>query len=894
MSRPTADRWEVRVFRLAVRHLAGPLARRFGDDMVRLFRDRLDDEGAGRRARIRLLAGALVDLLVSRPTGPRPHRGPGAGRVLAESLLLDLRQGFRALRRRPVFAGTVALTLALGIGGTTAMFGVVDAVLLRPLPYREPESLVSVWRAWPSWRGVDALDDVWDRIQYPVEGYLKLHEHARTLSAVEAVSHQRWSMTADGRTEEVAVGLATSGIFDMLGVRPQAGRTFTPEEALPTSAAGARVAIVSHETWVERFGADPRLLGRTLTLRGDPYEVVGILPPRFAIPSDLVSLNEIAGAPDPGRRDLWLPLGQTEARCGNCLEVLAHLAPGSGPEAAASELQGLLPDEGPKEQLVRVMPRQEYVTRGHDRPLLLLLGASALLMLVACLNVAGLLLGEAPARTREVSVRAALGASRARVVRHLLSESILLGLLGAIGGLVFATWGTEALLSSAPPIPRVDEVGPNLRILGFSAAAGLATGLTFGLLPAVTLARSLSLVRGGRGATRGRESRSVHRVLVAGQVGVAVVLLVASGLMARSLARLLATDPGFEPQRLVSFSVAPPPGAGTDTDGLAHFRDRVLRAAAAVPGVRGVSASTEVPFPGGSWSQAFGYEQDGAVRRATLWNRSVMPDYLDLMQVPLLAGRMLSESDEAGSPRIVVVSRSLAERLWPGESPLGKRLTQYRGEDDWWTVVGVVGDVRHQTLGAPPEPTLYRTMAQAPARRFHIVARLGDDANRAIPALQSAVWSVDERIAIADPRTMVDMILQSEADDRFRALLIGAFASLAGLLAALGIFGVTARSVAARSREIGIRSALGATPGRLVGVTMAEGLAPAAVGVLLGVAAARAGAGALDGLLYGIDAGDPTTVLGAATAALLASGLAAYLPARRAAALDPQSVLRSG
>jgi predicted permease len=893
MTRPRRDAWEIALYRAAVRLLARRLARAHGEDMVALFRDRLAEVGHRRGARAALLLAAILDALRHGAAARRDGRGLGPHArtgAIADSIRQDVRFTLRSLGRRPLFAAVAVVTLALGIGGATAMFSVVDGVLIRELPYRDPSSLVSVWRAWPSWRGQGLLDAEWDHIELAVSDYVEVRDHARSLTGVEGYAVRHLAMTAEGRAEEVSVGLATGGLFELLGVAPIVGRGFLEDEALPLAARGASVALISHELWTSRFGAEPDILGRTLDLGRGSYQVVGVLPPDFRLTSDMVT-TENGGSADAGLRDVWLPLGRNEAECGNCLEVLARLAPGRGIEDARSDVQRLLVERpgDPPGQLARVVPHKARVTQGFGAPLLVLLGGAGVLLLIACLNVAGLLVGEAAHRHAEVAVRSALGAHRHRVVRQLLTEGAVLGVVGATAGVVLAWVGTEALLSIAPPLPRVDELGVNGRALLFALAAGVLTGIGFGLAPALSLLGPRASLP-SRGAGRGRRARGLHAVVVSLQVGLTVVLLVAGGLFGRSLGRLLSVEPGFDPEGLASLAFDVPTGRPATAEELARLQAEVVRAAGGVPGVRHVSATSELPFPGGKGARAFALEPDGPMSAVAMWQRSVLPNYHTVMGIPLLAGRLLSETDGPGSPDVIVVSRSFAEQVWPGEGPLGKQIHR-TGPEGAWTVVGVVGDVRHRTLGAPPEPTIYRTTAQASSRRLYLVARAGGDPASLIPALQRAIRAVDPAIPLSEAGVMTALVGDAEADDRFRAVLMWTFAAIAVVLTAVGIVGVTARAVSARAPELGIRTALGASPSGLIRLVLTDGLLSSLVGIGLGLVGAAWASGTIRHLLYDVDARDPLTYAATLVFAVAVCLLAAYVPARRIARLDPASAI---
>jgi predicted permease len=616
---------------------------------------------------------------------------------MLSSLRQDLRFSVRSLVRRPVFAIIATFTLALGIGGTTTIFSVVDGVLIRELPYRNASSLVSVWRAWPSWREQGLLDSIWDHIHFDLGNYHSIRDLATTLSHIEAHRAVRMVLTGIGRAEEASVGLATAGLFELLGVYPVIGRTFAAEEALPSTASGARVALLSHQLWVNRFGTDAGVIGRSIVMSGESYEVIGVLPAEFRLVSDMITRHENGGATDAGIRDVWIPLGQNRADCGNCLEVLARLVPGRTTLDARAEVQRLLIDgSGQPDQLARVVAHKERLTQRFAGPLLVLFGAAGVLLLIACLNVAGLLAGEATRRHQEMAVRSALGAGRARVARQLITESALLGLIGAAIGVVLSIVATRLLLSVAPPMPRLHEVGVNLRVLVFATLTGIITGVGFGFAPALSRIAPGSALQ-SRGSTRGKRVRYLHTAVVAVQIAFTVMLLIAGALLGRSLSRLMSVEPGFEPERLATFAFDVPNARATDDESIRQFQNEVVRVASGVRDVRAVSLTTELPFPGGKGSRSFALRPDGPMSSIAMWHRSILPNYHETMGISLLAGRTLSTLDGPGAPNAIVVSQSFAEQIWPGESPLGKRI--YRtGPVGEWTVVGVVGDVRHKTL----------------------------------------------------------------------------------------------------------------------------------------------------------------------------------------------------
>ena len=623
---------------------------------------------------------------------------------------------------------------------------------------------------------------------------------------------------------------------------------------------------------------------------GGSYEVVGVLPAHFRLVSDMVTTHENGGAIDPGIRDVWIPLGGAQANCGNCLEILARLVPGRTTLEARAEVQRLLTDQSNHaEQLARVVLHKERITQGFGTPLLVLFGAAGMLLLIACLNVAGLLAGEAVGREQEMAVRSALGAGKGRVARQLLTESALLGLIGAFAGVFVAWLTTSALLSVAPPMPRLNEVGLSLRALLFATVVGLTTGIAFGLAPAVSLMGNRDVLQ-SRGLTRRRRAASLHAGVVSIQLGLTVILLIVAGLFGRSLGRLMSVDPGFRPERLATFAFDVPAARASNDETILQFQSEGVRTAGAVPGVAAVSLTSELPFPGGKGSRSFALEPDGPMSQTAMWHRSVLPNYHDTMGIPLLAGRMLAPSDRRGAPNVILVSQSFAEHIWPGESSLGKRLYK-TGPVGEWTVVGVVGDVRHKALGAPVEPTIYRTVAQAPMRRLYLVARTADDPAALSETLQRAIWALDPETPITESGVMTSLVRSSEADDWFRAIIMWTFAGLAAALAAVGIFGVTARAVAGRAQEMGIRSALGAQRWSLVALVLRQCLAISACGLAIGLAGALWVSRLIQSLLYGVQVWDPLTY-GAVVGLVLAMCLmAGYVPVRRLARISVMEVL---
>jgi predicted permease len=863
------------------------------DEAVALAREQITDWGTLAEDISSARRGQVVSSTERRvEAAEQTLRRKGRRWTAFADLSQDLRFGSRTLRKRPLFALVAILTLGLGIGAMTAIFSVVDGVLLQDLPYEDPGSLVSIWEAFPSWREMEERDAMWDRVQFTFRDYLDLRRGATLIKDVAV--YAGWgemALTGAGAPEQLSVGIGSANLLRVLGVEPVLGRGFLPGEDAEQAGQAAQVVVLSHELWQRRFGGDREILGKTLSLNGKPFTAVGILPSGFRLHSFMVTYFT-QGSTDQGLRDLWVPIGQEGidlAGEGNAFEVLGRLAPGVTLAQARAEAQTLLPEEtGPPDREVRLEPRKEVVTQGVGTPLLLILCAAAVLLLVACANVATLLIGEATARRQELATRSALGAGRFRVARQLLTESVILGVLGSGVGILIAVLGTRALVSLAPPLPRLEEVEVSGRVLLFAVGAGLSTGLVFGLAPLVLAARDsvgAALVSRGQSGTLG--SRRFQSFVVALQIALTFVLLVAGGLFARSLMRLNEVDPGFNPANLATFTVS---ATGTQYSTQAEatrFFDDVVRELASVSGVLSVAGSHGLPFPGGAPRNlvTIGDREEAVpVRR-----RTVLPSYHETLGIPLLAGRVFTEMDAADKPKVMVVSESMAHRYWPEDSPIGSTVSLWNRT---WTIVGIVGDVRHTTLREGGEPTVYIPLAQAPRRDLSFAVRTRTDAADSFPLIREAVWSVDPDMPVTEMTTMSSMIAESAGDDRYRTFLTLTFAVVAVILAAVGVFGVTARSVTQRTREIGIRMALGARDKRLVGMFLRRALVVGLAGIAAGVVASAWVSGLLSHFLFGVEARDRLTYGAVASVLLLICLAAGYIPAKRAARVAPMDVLR--
>ena len=793
--------------------------------------------------------------------------------------LQDIRFAFRTLRRRPTFTAVAILTLGLGIGATTAIFSVVDSVLLRPLPFRDAGTLISVSRTFPEWRGNEILRKDWDRIAF---SYPKFREwQSAQRSFTDAGAWASWFATISGtdRPEQVSGLRVSPSLLPMLGVQPIIGRLFLPDDGLPGA---PRTALISFELWTTRFGGDRSVVGRTVTFDGTPYTIIGVVP----------ASTNLTGQGQPP--SVWIAAGalpQDQSANNNQFRVVARLAPNVSLDHAGLEAERLIRgDESPAKLGARVAPWQIEVTRTARKPLFILLAAAGILLLIGCGNVALLLLGEANAREHEMAARLALGAGKVRLVRQLLTESVILAVGGAALGALLAFAGTKALVSLAPPqIPRLYAVTTDMRVLAFSLLCAVATGVGFGVVPALTLASSSPVeLLGTTSRTMSRRRGRLQRSLVAVELALCVPLLVGAGLLTRSLTLLTAVDPGFHSENLAVVKFGTPRTWNSDEARAREFYRAVVERAAAIPGVQRVSVTSGAPFDRSTASTNI--EIPGAGVPATLPSeyRVVMPEYFETVGIPLLAGRPIDATDHATAPRTVVINAALARRGWPNESAIGKRV---RIGDQDHTVVGVVGDIKNAGLDADPQLMFYVSAQQEqPAgSRLVVRTRLGLDALSS--QMRSVVAAVDPAIPVTAVDLMPTLVSQSIAEPRYRAALIALFAILAGVLAAVGVYGVTARAVSQQSREIGIRLALGSSGSGIVRLFLGRTMGSIVSGLSVGLAGALAASRLLAPYLFTIAPTDPVTfssVVGLLVAVAIG---ASWLPARLAARMNPAVVL---
>ena len=806
-----------------------------------------------------------------------------------ETFRQDLHFAARSLRRNPVFTLVAALTLALGIGANTAIFSVVNGVLLRPLPFREPDRLV---RLYTSFRGSGELRYAISQPEFmDYKGLAGVFENAGAYSGLDM------TLTGVGEPERVRAVTVTRDLLPTLGLQPVRGRNF---EGADGRNGGEPLVIISHDFWQQRFGGDPALLGRTLSLNGRERRVVGILPPDVTF--------ERAQALIPH----YINPDSMTGRSANFLSGVARLKPGITIEQAQRELDALTrrvqaeyPQNYPESMgFGATVVGLRDVMVGDVRPALLtLLGAVGMVLLIACANVANLLLARGEARQREVAVRMALGAGRWRVVRQLLTESTLLAVVGAIGGVLLAWWGTKALLAVNPEaIPRLQEVRIDVTVGLVTLGLALLTGMIFGLAPAMQMVRlelQSSLKEGGRGSEGGGRQR-IGRALVASEIALAVVVVIGAGLLMRSFWTLQRVDPGFAADNMLVVDMAVPGARYDDVKTVTFYRQLVDRMAA-LPGVRGAAAANDMPpvADGKNWDIII----DGQARApGQAWPspniRAVTREYFDVMGIRPAAGRLFGPGDARGSQPVAVVNEAAVRAIWKGESPVGKQV-KFDKDYPWITIVGVAKDTRSAGLDAPVPGEMFILQDQTPEtadgaeRGMYVILRTAGDPGALAAAARRTVQEADPLLAITGIRTMDDIMARSLARQRFTMLLLGVFGAVALALAAIGIYGIMAYAVRRRTREIGIRMALGARPAQVLGLVVGQGMRLAAIGLAVGVAAAFVATRLMERLLYGVSATDPVTFAGIATLFAAVAFVASWLPARRAVATNPTTALRA-
>jgi putative ABC transport system permease protein len=787
------------------------------------------------------------------------------------------------LWKSPGFTAVIVLALGIGIGATTAIFSVVNAILLRALPYGDPDRIVMVWM---DNRKLD-LDQ--DFHSYP--NYADYRDQNQTFDEIAAFNDRSFNLTGSGDPERIIGAWSSANLFSVLGTEPAIGRVFTVEEEEPGK---DLVVVLSHGLWQRRFGGDPAIVGQQVSMNGVNRTVIGIMPPQFAFPRK--------------ETEVWVPLAINQnlknARGAFFLKSVGRLKPEVSLEQAQADTKTIA---------TRLAQEYDYLSsygvnlvRLHDqivgnvRPaLLVLLGAVAFVLLIACANVANLLLARAAVREREIAIRTALGAGRWRIVRQLLTESLLLSLAGGALGLLLAFWGLDVLVALSPQdIPRLDQIRIDGRVLAFTLLVSLLTGLIFGLAPALQASKpdlNESLKEGGRGSTGGIHGSRVRSILVISEIALSLILLIGAGLMIRSFQRLLEFDLGFNPERLLTLKVQLAGSRYGQGQQVVSFYDQLLQRVESLPGVESAGAVSDVflsKTPNSTTFSLEGRPDPPPAEDIEVPFDSISPNYFRVMGIPLLKGREFDHRDVADAPGVVIINDTFARMFFPGEEPVGRRF-RYRGDNNpWLTIVGVVADMRRTGFDSEVRPETFLPYAQNPSGRLTLIVRASSDPSALVGSIRSEVSQIDPGQAVYDVKTMDKWLGEMVSQRRFNMMLLAIFAGVALILAAVGIYGVISYSVTQRTHEIGIRIALGAARRDVMRLVVGQAAKLTGVGLGAGLVAAFALTRLMTSLLYGVSATDPVTFALIPFVLAAVALLSSYIPARRAAKVDPMIALR--
>ena len=807
------------------------------------------------------------------------------------TLWQDLRYGLRMLVKSPGFTVVAILALAIGIGANSAIFSVVNAVLLRPLPYGDPDRLVVVWETNPKL----STPSLRVRNEASPANYFDWREQNRVFEQLAAFRWETVNLTGKDMPEQLVGNRVSGNMFTTLQVKPMLGRVILPEDDKPD---GERVVVLSHGLWQRRFGNDPQVIGQSLILNGQSYTVIGVMPPEFEFPN--------------ARPALWMPLSlSTEAmqnRRSHYLYTRARLKPGVTLEQAQAEMDTIAarlrqqyPDTN-TDRGVRLVPLHADAVEFARPALLVLLGAVGFVLLIACANVANLMLARASARQKEMAIRTALGASRFRVIRQLLTESMLLSLVGGTGGLLLALWGVDLLTASIPSemaagIPGWTRISLDLWVLVFTLVISILTGILFGLVPALQVSKSdlnETLKEGGRTATGGSGRQRFRGLLVVTEVALALVLLVGAGLMMKSFLRLLEVRPGFDPQNVLTMELVLPRFQYSENKKITAFFTELLRRIGSQPGVEAVGAINYLPMSGSGGTTTLIFEGRPAPppgQYPEVNARIASPGYFHALRIPVLKGRDFTDRDTEEKPRVVIINETMARLYYPNEDPIGKRVRNSDGTNPA-EIVGVVGDVKHWGLDDNPEAFIYVSHAQVANRGMTLVVRTASDPGNMIAMVRREVSALDKDQPIFNIKTMEERISASSAMRRLPMFLLGIFAVVAMTLAAVGIYGVIAYSVTRRTHEIGVRMALGAQRSDILKLVVRQGMTLVLIGITLGLITSFAVTRVMQKMLFEVSPSDPTTFAGISMLLVAVALIACFIPARRATKVEPIIALR--
>ena len=807
-----------------------------------------------------------------------------------ETLLSDIRYSLRILLKRPGFTLVAVITLALGIGANTAIFSVVNAVLLRPLPFKNPDRLMTLWE--------NNLKQGQDHGAVGGANFTDWRNRNQVFESLAAYFNWNYNLTGGDEPQRLRAVLVSGEFFQTLGVEAMAGRVLNPEDDQDGK---DDVVVLSHTLWQNGFGASSAIIGQTIRLNGRGHTVVGVMPRGFTFPDE--------------KTDIWRPMAmsaqQVQNRQGKWLSAIGRLKTGVSIEQASADMGAIalqLEQQYPDANAgygVRLVPLHEEIVGKVNTILLILFGAVGFVLLIACANIANLLLARASSRQKEIAVRAALGASRRRLINQFLTEGLLLAMMGGVLGLLLALWGSDALIALSPAnIPRLKEAGVDGRVLGFTLLLSLLTTLIFGLAPALQASKpnlNEALKEEGRGASSGSGGR-LRSLLVIGEVAVSVVLLVGAGLMIKSFVQLQGVNAGFDAHNLLTMEITLPASRYGQNQQQIGFFQQALERIKSLPGVKAVGAVQDLPFKFNEMSFPIridstleGQLVQSASEQPKAVYRAVTDDYFRALEIPLLEGRTFTSQDDLNTSPVVIINQSMANRFWPDEDPLGKRIRFGEASDPAYTIVGVVGDIKHMGLNADEGAVMYQPHAQKRfpwLRWMTLVVRTDEDARGLAAAVRSRIQEVDKDQPVYGVATMEQLLAESIATPRFSTLLLAGFALLALALTVIGVYGVVSYTIAQRTREIGIRMALGAQMRDVIRLVIGQGLKLVLTGVGLGLAGAGALTHTMKSLLFGVSATDPGIF---AMVAVLLTGvalLACYLPSRRAAKVDPMIALR--
>ncbi len=837
------------------------------------------------RARLRYWRVAVHSIIVCALLRPRATT-PRPGDSIVSTVLNDLSYALRLLRRQPGFAMVLVLTLSLGIGGTTAMFSLVEAVVLRPLPYTDESRIVMVWETEPA-EGINK------KVGSPAN-FNDWRINTHTIDHLSGIVQFDATLTGQGDPQRLDGRRISASVFAALGVRPLLGRAFTADD----EEVNADAVIVSHHLWRQVFGANPDIVGTRIVLNDVPRTVVGVMPSEFKLPR--------------GPDDFWVPLvfndWERQARGSHWMMAIGRLKPGVTLAQAQADMDVIavrlardFPRFNAHEGLL-VEPIRDEMMGGLRRPVLVLMGAVMLVLAIACINTANLLLARASARHQEVAIRAAVGAGRLRLIGQLLTESLVVAMIGAAAGAGLAWFGTSALRATMPDsLAPLRDIAINLRVLMFAAVAASVTGVLFGLAPALHLARQRTAIAidAERASTSARVTRT-GRTLVTVELALAMVLLVGAALFMQSLRRLTSVDAGFRTDSVLTFTIELPRSRYPGPARWSAFLDELMTRLEKEPSVQAAGAISWLPLTTGGGSNAVfveGQPLPDAGNESYVFYRLITPRYFSAMGIPLVAGRFFDHRDSGDSSKVVIVNGTMASRYWPGESPLGKRVSFARtpGPEDWMTVVGVVGDTKQGSLADPVDIEMFAPGTQE-ANWFppsHVAVRTAGDAMAITAAARQHVAALDPLMAIDKVQSLEAVVSTSTAAARFRTILVGLFGVIALVLSAVGVYGLLSLSVALRRRELGVRTSLGAAPGDILRLILSEGLMLTVIGAAIGLTIALFTTRTLASLLFDTPTTDPWTYAAIAALLMAIALIACYVPARRAARLDPVDAMRA-